>query len=369
MSLPSIQLDDSDSRNPVFLLNGSWSQEQGIPSIEILGSTLGQPQVETVSFHPGADFQWDSCMMAFLLKSHHLCQRHNISLDLSFLPKEVHELFQLATAVAPNREKTAAKPLDFLRYPRQAGQWLEDFLRFTGEVSFGVCRLVLGQGKARFSDFTLFFNQAGLSAIPIVTLLSFLVGMILAYLGLVQLRQFGVEVYVANLVGLGMVREMGALMTAIIMAGRTGAAYAAQLGTMQVNEEVDALTTLGIQPVDYLVLPRMMALVLAMPLLTIYSNILGMIGGGAVALGMDITFRMYAYQLAESFSMGDVMTGVFKSLVFGLLISFAGCHAGLRCGRSSAAVGEATTKAVVAAIVYLVVADAGLNILYFHLGV
>ena len=192
--------------------------------------------------------------------------------------------------------------------------------------------------------------------------------MILAYLGMVQLSQFGAEVYVANLVGVGMVREMGALMTAVIMSNLP-VPYAAQLGTMQVNEEIDALTTLGITPMDYLVLPRTLALILTIPLLCLYCNILGMFGGGLVATSMDITWLMYLYQLRDSISFGDIMTGVAKSFLFALLIAMAGCRAGLACGRSSAAVGQATTNAVVTAIIYLVVADAGLNILFYHLGI
>ncbi|MGI9273947.1 MAG: MlaE family ABC transporter permease [Endozoicomonas sp.] len=369
MRSPSLRVEDDDIHNPLIFLDGSWSRSGRIPSVDPLVKILQQKQARTIRFAPGQDLQWDSCMVAFLLKSHRLCQKQGLEVNVKAFPAEVHDLLKLATAVPHHSQIEPSSAADFKRIPRQAAQWLLDFLRFTGEVSQGGCRLVMGRSSARWTDFLTFFNQAGLSALPIVTLLSFLVGMILAYLGMVQLRQFGVEVYVANLVGIGMVREMGALMTAIIMAGRTGAAYAAQLGTMQVNEEVDALTTLGMQPVDYLVMPRMLALVLTMPLLTIYSNILGMVGGGFVSLGMDVTYRMYVYQLAGAFTFADVMSGVFKSLVFGLLISFAGCHAGLRCGRSSAAVGQATTTAVVTAIVYLVVADAGLNILYFHLGI
>jgi len=193
--------------------------------------------------------------------------------------------------------------------------------------------------------------------------------MILAYLGSVQLRLFGAEVYVANLVAIGMVREMGALMTAVIMAGRTGAAYAAQLGAMQANEEVDAITTLGISPMEYLVLPRLLALIAVMPLLCVFSNVLGLAGGAMVAAGMDVNFTQFIAQAREAVTMGDIFAGLFKSLVFGALIATAGCQAGLRSGRSSAAVGQATTRAVVNAIVYLVVADAALNILYDKLNI
>ena len=352
-----------------FILDGNWSGQMAQRFTGTLAEALPvHGELKAVCFIAGADFQWDSGTMAFLLNCHRYCQSRQIILDIEGLPQETRTLLRLATSV-PLSQKQEKQKADYYRHLKAGFEWSKDWLQFLGETGFSCQRLLLRKSHARWSDSINFFYQAGPSALPIVTLLSFLVGMILAYLGTVQLRQFGVEIYVANLVGLGMVREMGALMTAIIMAGRTGASYAAQLGTMQVNEEIDALTTLGIQPIDYLVLPRMLALVLAMPLLTVFSNILGMMGGALVAVSMDITPRMYFSQLSGAFSMGDVMTGVIKSLVFGVLIAFAGCHAGMRCGRSSAAVGQATMTAVVTAIVYLVIADAGLNILYFHLGI
>ena len=377
MISPTFSLNDDrflttdfvDSRlSPSFTLSGNWSESVDLPLKQRLSDVLAQGSHKRISLVAGDVFLWDSGSMALFLGCHRLCEDYDCSLDVRQMPEDVQSLLKLATSVPPNREEHK-KHIDYLKVIRSTLEWGKEWLHFFGEVGLGQQRMLLGRSDARWSDGMNFLYQAGPSAIPIVTLLSFLVGMILAYLGTVQLRQFGVEVYVANLVGLGMVREMGALMTAIIMAGRTGASYAAQLGTMQVNEEVDALTTLGIKPVDYLVLPRMLALVIAMPLLTIYSNILGMIGGAAVAISMDITPRMYFFQLSQAFTMGDVMTGVAKSIVFGALIGFAGCHAGMRCGRSSAAVGQATMTAVVTAIVYLVIADAGLNILYFHLGI
>jgi phospholipid/cholesterol/gamma-HCH transport system permease protein len=193
--------------------------------------------------------------------------------------------------------------------------------------------------------------------------------MILAYLGSVQLRQLGAQVYVANLVSLGMVREMGALMTAVIMAGRTGAAYAAQLGTMQVNDEIDALKVMGIPSVEFLVLPRLLALIFVMPLLCIYSDIIGMFGGAIIAGNMDVSLTQYLLQTQAAVDWVDISTGIAKSIFFGMLIATAGCQAGLQCGRNSDAVGMAATNAVVRAIVYLVVADAAFNIVYDKLGI
>lgn len=360
------------------LLQGSWLMEHPIPSLEPLEDLLLGGQFATLSLVAGDSFAWDSRLMAFLMACQRLCEQYQCQLELVDMPEEVVQLFQLANAVPANRSVAEVDAHSqgimgrlqwLLNKTRHIREEVVDFLAFTGELTLAFLRWLLGRGSARWTDILSFCHQAGPSALAIITLQSILVGMILAYLGMVQLRQFGAEVYVSNLVAIGMVREMGALMTAIIMSGRTGAAYAAQLGTMQVNEEIDALTTLGLEPVDYLVLPRTLALVFCIPLLCLYSNVLGMLGGGLVATGMEMTWRMYLYQLTEAISVGDILTGVFKSLIFAKLIAVAGCRAGLACGRSSAAVGQATTTAVVTAIIYLVIADAGLNILFYHLGI
>jgi len=214
----------------------------------------------------------------------------------------------------------------------------------------------------RMTDLLQFFYQTGPNALPIISLSSVLVGVILGYLGAVQLQQFGAGIYVANLVTVGVLREMGALMTAIIIAGRTGAAYAAQLGTMQVNEEVDAIEILGISPMEFLILPRVIAVLIMVPLLTLYADILGIIGGGIVAGGLGISPLQYWTQLQESLMMSHVIVGLLKGLLFGLLIGIAGCRAGMQAARNSEGVGSATTNAVVTALIYLVVADAAINI-------
>lgn len=365
-------IDTVSASNVVITLQGSWTVGGTLPAPNQLATLRECGQLETVAFIAGADFVWDSRLLAWLLACQHLLETSRCQFDLGGLPKEVADLYRLANAVPPNKalpEHHSSLLHRLTAGVARLGDETMAFIAFTGDLALTLFRWCYGKGSARWSDIINFCHQAGPSALPIITLQSVLIGMILAYLGMVQLRQFGAEVYVSNLVGVGMVREMGALMTAVIMSGRTGAAYAAQLGTMQVNEEIDALTTLGIRPMDYLVLPRTLALVFTMPLLCLYSNILGMFGGGLVATSMDITWLMYLHQLRDAISFGDILTGLFKSLVFAVLIAMAGCRAGLACGRSSAAVGQATTHAVVTAIIYLVVADAGLNILFYHLGI
>jgi phospholipid/cholesterol/gamma-HCH transport system permease protein len=196
-------------------------------------------------------------------------------------------------------------------------------------------------------------------ALPIVSLISILVGLTLAYQAAVELRQFGADIYVADLVGLSIVREMGPMMTAVILAGRTGAAFAATLGNMRANEEIDALETLGISPVAFLVMPRLVALGLMMPFLALYANGVGIIGGMIVGRGiLQIPPSAYWIETESIINLHDITTGLIKATTFGLLIGFAGCLCGLRAAPSAAGVGRATTSAVVTALLLIIVADA-----------
>jgi len=203
-----------------------------------------------------------------------------------------------------------------------------------------------------------------------VSLISLLLGLILAFVGAIQLRTFGAETYVADLVAVAMVREMAAIMTGIVIAGRTGAAFAARLGTMEVNEEIDALRTLGISPMEFLVMPRMLALTLMMPLLCLYADIMGIIGGlivGVGALGLNPT--EYFNRTRAAVGLNDLFIGIFMGIVFGALIALSGCVKGMHCGKSSSAVGLATTSAVVTGIVSIIVATALITIITDVLGI
>ena len=243
-------------------------------------------------------------------------------------------------------------------------------ITFIGEASQAFFAFLMGKAHFRRSDLWLTIQECGAQALPIVSLISFLVGLILAFVGAVQLQQFGAQIYVANLVGLGMAREMGAMMTGIIMGGRTGAAFAAQLGTMKVNQEIDAMTTLGLSPMEFLVLPRMLALSLMMPLLCLYADLLGIVGGMVVGVTMlDLGFVQYFDQTQEALTLTDFFIGLVKSAVFGVLVAIAGCLRGMQCGNSSAAVGIAATSAVVTSIVFIVVSDSILTVIYDAIGV
>ncbi len=228
-----------------------------------------------------------------------------------------------------------------------------------GECFQSVIGLIRGRRPFRWRDFFLVLQEVGADALPIVALISLLVGVIISFLGAVVLQRFGADVYVSYLVAYGMLREMGALMTGIIIAGRTGAAFAAQIGSMKVSEEIDALKTLGISPIDFIVLPRMLALFIMMPLLTIYADIMGIFSGMMISKGMlDIAYTIFMNGMKEAVDLSDFFLGVFKGTVFGVIVAVSGCLKGMRCGNSADAVGMATTSAVVTGITLIIMANA-----------
>jgi len=371
---PAYKLHDEEQARYSLLLSGDWIQGQCSASFDELAGQLGaNPPVELIADGTSLG-NWDSLLMAFLLRCHDYCRARGIPFSTRNLPEGTEKLLAVATAVeAREPEPEGRSPGLFAFHPGRilgrAGKGIGDSLAFTGELTTSMLRLARGRSNTRFSDFRNFCYQAGPDAFGIVTLTSVLVGMILAYLGAVQLQQFGAEIYVANLVVIGTLREMGVLMTAVVMAGRTGAAYAAQLGTMQTNEEIDAITTMGISPMEFLVVPRMLELIVIMPLLTIYADLLGIVGGGIVAGGMGISPAQYVIQGGTTLTFTHVAVGLLKALVFATLIAIAGCRAGINSGRSSAAVGQAATNAVVTSIVYLIVADAAINIISQQIGI
>ena len=371
---PRLEFTSPEPERAELALGGDWVEGSGAPEFGDFLPRLAATSPATLTVSGDELGNWDSLLMAFLLQLHNACRERDIAFKSSALPEGVVRLLDVATAVKPHREPATNKiplltQLNPLKLLRKVTVDIKESLAFIGEVTIALMRLVAGRANTRLSDFMTFCYQAGPDAFAIISLTSILVGMILAYLGAVQLQQFGAEIYVADLVVIGMLREMGALMTAVVMAGRTGAAYAAQLGTMQTNEEIDAIKTMGISPVEFLVVPRMLALVVMMPLLTIYANILGMVGGGIVAGGMGITPLQYINASETAITGAHFMVGVLKSVVFAVLIAVAGCRSGINSGRSSAAVGQAATEAVVTAVVYLIVADAAINILFQQLGI
>ena len=356
-------------------LSGSWTIDAELPSIEeVRRHVESVPSIRRITFDAQGLTGWDSGLLTFLTKLIAEAERRGIETDRAGLPEGVGRLLALATAV-PERKDTgqAGRRVSLLAQlgtgALAASREATETLAFLGEAFVTVLKFLRGRARYRRSDLFLVIQEVGIQALPIVTLISFLIGVILAYVGAIQLRQFGAQAYVADLVGIAMTREMGAMMAAIIMAGRTGAAFAAQLGTMQVNEEIDALTTLGISAMEFLVLPRMLALALMMPLLCVYADLLGILGGAAVGLGMlDLGGTEYYIRTSQAVGLDDVLAGLIKASVFGVLVAMAGCLRGIQCGRSSAAVGAAATSAVVTGIVLIIVSDSLMTVIFDLIG-
>ena len=357
-------------------LAGSWEVHQSLPPSAELESQLNtHPNIQQITFDTSGMTGWDSALLTFLVRLTDIAGQKRISVDQSGLPEGVQRLLHLAAAVPERkgaRRETTKVPF-LARVGNQATSAagsVAKALTFLGDATLSLGRLFLGKAQFRLSDLILIIQQTGAQALAIVALISFLVGLILAYIGAAQLAQFGATMYVADLVGIGMARAMGAMMTGIIMAGRTGAAFAAQLGTMQVNEEVDALETLGISSMDFLVLPRMLALILMMPLLCLYSDLFGILGGLFVSVTtFDIGVMEYLHRTQEAVHIRHFVVGLINAAVYGVLVAIAGCYQGIKCGRSSSAVGAATTSAVVSGILLIVIATAFLTVIYDVLGV
>jgi phospholipid/cholesterol/gamma-HCH transport system permease protein len=356
-------------------LSGSWRTQNGIASLDqVRGHFTRGQRIRRLMLRDDGIAEWDSALLAFLLKLDVLCKGAKVQTDASRLPEGVRRLFALATAV-PERTGTGrgSKSVGFIAGTGKGFLTeiaaIGDAIGFVGEMMIAFGRMLIGRASFRRSDLMLTIQECGAQALPIITIISLLVGLIFAFVGAVQLRQFGAQIFVANLVAIAMAREMAAVMTAIVLAGRTGAAFAAQLGTMQANEEIDALSTLGISPMEFLVLPRMVALILMTPLLCIYSNLMGLIGGWVVGAGLlEIPSAAYIVQTQGAVTLVDFSIGLVKSAIFGILIAVAGCMKGIQSGRSAAAVGDAATAAVVAGILYIIISDGMFAVLLNVLG-
>ena len=372
----AVRWEQADPATLCLHVSGRWKIDGTTPAAdEVLRQAQSLPGLTRITIDAQQVGAWDSMLITFLLKLHTHCSQQKLTFDSQGLPSGIQGLLKLATAVPPREgaSRTEKREPFFARLGDAALRLKDgaaDMLAFIGEAFLALCRLFSGRAQFQRSDLLGFLWNCGPQALPIVTLISLLVGLILAFVGAIQLLMFGAQIYVANLVAVAMVRVMGAVMAAVIMAGRTGAAFAAQLGTMQVNEEIDALKTLGISPMEFLVLPRMLALVIMMPILCVYADLMGILGGLIVGVGMlNLGLIEYLNQTKASLSLSYFWIGLFYSAVFGVLIALSGCLRGMQCGRSASAVGEATTSAVVTSIVAIVVATAIITFAFNVIGI
>jgi len=245
----------------------------------------------------------------------------------------------------------------------------KEFITYTGEITWSLIQSLRHPQRIRWSDTFLIAERSGVDALPIVALISFIVGLVMAFQAAIPMQMFGAELYVADLIGIAMVRELGPLMTAIVLAGRSASSFAAEIGTMRINEEIDALTVMGLDPVRFLIVPRIIASTFITPLLTIFSNLMGILGGALVITSMGYPIIAYYNEIVSFVTWIDFAGGLVKSFVFGILIAATGCIRGYQTLSGPSAVGISTTRAVVTSIILIAVFDGIFSIIYYYLGI
>lgn len=354
--------------------SGEWVSASPKPSIEALHADIElEASLETLYLEADCMISWDSALLVVVRQLCDWAEERGLTIHMEGMPQGVQNLIQLSYLVPENKQVGADEKAGFFTNVGECAlssyRGLNGYFEFLGQLCIDILAFVRGRGQFRRKDFLVILQNSGAQALPIVSLLCFLTGLIIAFIGVIQLQKFGADIYVADLVGLASTRELGAVMAGVIIAGRTGAAFAAQIGSMQVNEEVDALTTFGISPMQFLVVPRVIALVLMMPLICACADIVAILGGMVVAvLISDVTVLQYCNQVQAAVSLSDIFVGISKSAVFGVIIALSGCYRGLNCGRDASSVGLATTSAVVTSITWIVVADAIFAVMFHLLG-
>jgi phospholipid/cholesterol/gamma-HCH transport system permease protein len=342
---------------------GDWLDRSALPGISAVEGELPGDSVKALEFDASALGGWDSALMVRILAINDLCTKAKVEFRATTLPEGLAKLIALSQAV-PEKADAARKEVvpSFLQRVGQSGLevWTGGaaMLSFLGESVVASLKLVRGLAQFRWSDTFMVIQQCGPEALGIVALINFLIGMILAFVGATELTQFGASIYTADLVAIASVREMACIMTGIIICGRTGAAFAAQLGTMKVNQEIEGFQTFGISPFEFLVLPRMVALILMMPLLCLFADLIAIAGGFLVStLMLDVSPVLYLDRTVASISLTAFVLGVAKGGFFGVIVALTGCLRGMQCGTNAAAVGQATTSAVVTGITWIIASD------------
>ncbi len=367
--------DYSIPKTLLIKLSGDWQISAGLLSTDEVTSQLNShPDIVQINISVSQDLKWDSGLITFLLKLIRECEHKKINVAREGLPQEAQKLLSLALKVhekdilSPNvresfLERTGEKVLQII-------EGLRSGLYFLGDISVSFGRLITGKSYFRWDDFMLIVQRCGVETLLLVSLISLLVGMILAFVGSIQLKVFGAQIFISDMVGIAMVRVLSAVMTGIIVSGRIGASFAAELGMMQANEEIDALKTLGVSPVEFLVIPRILALVIMMPILTIYADLMGVLGGFIISAGMlNLNPVEYLNHTQNAIKLSYVWVGLIHSIVFGVIVAVAGCLRGIECERNAAGVGIATTSAVVTGLTGIVIATAIITYICQFLGV
>lgn len=350
----------------ICILTGSLD---GKTRLDIPSATLRNKKIQLVGDNITS---WNTDFVVNLFNALKHISKENIT--YSQLPQGMEQLLRLAFQAPYKEQEVSYSKQTFLENVGEYGlifcRCVKKGCAFLHDCFISWTRQLVGKAVYRSKDFWMVLADCGPKSISIVSLISFMVGLILAFVGALQLKTFGAQIYVASLVTIGMTRIMGAIMTGIIMAGRTGASYAATIGTMQVNEELDALQTMGISRTDFLVLPRMNALVLSMPILVLLADFMGILGGCFVCvLFWDVPLSEYIKYSINSFHINHFLVGIFHGVVFGLIIALCGCYFGVNCGRNADSVGASTTSAVVYSIVWMIVMTGALTVICSWVGI
>jgi phospholipid/cholesterol/gamma-HCH transport system permease protein len=362
-----------DGRHMALRLSGDWTVRNDIVAALSAPPGLALAQIDVIDFDSSALGHWDSSLLVFLAALRNASREHHVAFNHAGLPLAACRLLDLlgTEPVAPIGPPPGSGLIERLGAWVTA-RWMDSvaITRLVGETTLRMPPGILGKTRSRAIDFLDFVHSAGSGALPMVALVNVLVGGIIAFVGALELRRLGAEVYISNLVGATVVREMAALITAIVMSGRTGSAYAAEIATMQGSGEIDALRALGIPIYDYLVLPRVVALTAMMPLLALYAGAVGILGGFLVAVNlMSVSAGAFVDHLRGAVAARDILLGLAKSIAFGAWIALVSCRIGLRAGRSAADVGDAATRAAVSGIVGVIVLDALLDVCANALGI
>ncbi|MDX2090678.1 MAG: ABC transporter permease [Kofleriaceae bacterium] len=373
-ALPRLALTRPVPTTLLVELSGAWRIGTMTPAPLLVRRELAAQRTDRLDVDARRVEAWDSTLVAFVARLAAIATAANVAFDRSGLPTGVRRMLALAEAT-PAREALSPEPAHRSRLERVGDVLLGRragalrMLAWIGDLSIAFARLFTGRAKFRRSDLVAQLHIAGPSALAILLLVNALVGLIMAFSGFVLLRTFAAGLFVADLVGVAMVRDIGALMVAIVVAGRTGSAFAAELGTMRVTEEIDALATFGISPNEYLVLPRLIAVTLVLPLLTVYADLIGVLGGAVVAIGlMDLQPRLYFERVLDVVTIAHVVGGMFKGMIYGFLIGAIGCYEGLHADRTPEAVGKAATSVSVVSIVATMTACGVFAVIFYLLG-
>ncbi len=367
---------EARERGTAVVIGGRWDVAAA-GGIDATLRALKLPRGDKVTVDAGKLERLDTAGAWLLHRTLKQLKADGVAVELANLA-EMHKM--MLDQVAANDKEVAHEPPPpnaVIRVLAHLGEGTVDaldegrqVLGFFGQLCIGIASTIVRPWRLRFTPLVYQIEQVGLNALPIVGLISFLIGIVLAYQGAVQLQRFGAEIFVVNLIGVSVLREIGILLTAIVVAGRSGSAFAAQIGSMKLNEEVDAMRTLGLDPMEVLVLPRVLGLVIAMPLLAFFADIMGLLGGGLMAwIVLDIAPVLFIDRLNEAVSLWSFWVGIIKAPVFGLLIAMVGCLEGLRVTGSAESVGKQTTRAVVTSIFLVIVVDALFSIFFSTVGV